>query len=61
MNKLLTYLKESRAELAKVIWPSRKEARDHTVVVIVVSLAVALFLGAVDYLLEQGVLTFIIK
>ena len=61
MNKLLTYLRESRAELGKVVWPSRKEARDHTVLVIVVSVGVALFLGALDYLLEQGVITFIIK
>jgi preprotein translocase subunit SecE len=61
MNKLFTYLKESRAELGKVVWPSRKEARDHTILVIVVSVGVALFLGALDYLLEQGVITFIIK
>ncbi len=61
MNKLFTYLKESRAELGKVVWPSRKEARDHTVLVIVVSVGVALFLGAIDYLLEQGVVNFIVK
>lgn len=57
MNKFIEYLKGSRAELKKVVWPSYKQARDHTVVVIIISIVVALFLGAIDYLLEQ----FIIK
>lgn len=49
-NKIITYLKESRKELKKVVWPSKKETRNHTLLVIGVSLAVAIFLGAVDYL-----------
>lgn len=61
MSKLITYLKESRAELMKVAWPSRKQTRDSTIIVIVVSIGVAIFLGALDYLIEQGIMTFIIK
>ncbi len=49
MAKPLQFLKEARAELTKVVWPSRKETIRITVAVIILSLAVAVFLGAVDY------------
>ena len=61
MSKLITYLKESRAELMKVAWPSRKQTRDSTIIVIIVSIAVAIFLGVLDYLIEQGIMNFIVK
>jgi len=56
MRKLFTYLKESKAELRKVVWPSRKQTRDNSIVVIIVSLAVALFLGAIDFIIEKYIL-----
>ena len=59
MKRLISYLKESRAELMKVVWPSRKQTRDNTLLVIVVSLGIALFLSAIDYLLELGFINFI--
>lgn len=49
MNKLAQYIQDSRAELKKVVWPSKKETRNHTLMVIGISLAVAAFLGLVDY------------
>ncbi len=52
MNALITYLKNSREELAKVTWPSRQTTINHTFMVIGVSLAVAIFLGAIDYILS---------
>ena len=54
MNKLSTYLKESAAEMKKVTWPTRKETYNYTLLVIIVSLAVALFLGALDFVFAQG-------
>ena len=48
-KKIITYLKESREELKKVVWPSKKETRNHTLLVIGITLTVAVFLGAVDY------------
>lgn len=53
-KRLINYFKESKDELKKVIWPSRKEAVKHTLIVIGVSLAVAIFLGAIDYLMNFG-------
>lgn len=53
MSKLTEYLKGSREELAKVVWPSRSVTINHTLMVIFISLAVALFLGAMDYGLSK--------
>jgi len=59
-NALIQYIKESREELKHVTWPTKKEVKNHTLLVIAVSLGVALFLGAVDYIFNLG-LTNIIK
>ncbi len=50
MGKVSQYFKESVAELKKVSWPTPKETRNHTIMVIAISLGVAAFLGAADYL-----------
>jgi preprotein translocase subunit SecE len=48
MSKITNYLRGAREELAKVVWPDRQTAINHTIVVIGISLAVAIFLGAID-------------
>ena len=50
-SNIATYIREARHELMKVTWPTRQEAIRSTIAVIVVSLAIALFLGGVDFLL----------
>jgi preprotein translocase subunit SecE len=40
---------ESKAELKKVTWPTRKELVKHTLIVIGLSLFVAAFLGVLDF------------
>ncbi|OIO46877.1 MAG: preprotein translocase subunit SecE [Parcubacteria group bacterium CG1_02_37_51] len=52
MGKLIQYFKDSKVELKKVVWPTKKETTKHTLIVIGVSIFVAAFLGAVDYLLN---------
>ena len=54
MNKLTNYLKESVLEMKKVTWPTKKETYNYTLLVIGISLAVAIFLGVLDYLFTQG-------
>ena len=49
-NRLVRYLKETRAELRKVSWPTRKQATNLTLIVLAVTVAMAIFLGAVDFL-----------
>lgn len=48
MTSPLTFLKEVKEELVKVVWPTRKETIRLTVVVIAVSVGVGLFIGGLD-------------
>ncbi len=50
------YLRETIGELRKVHWPTRTEARNLTIVVLVVTFLMAAFLGAFDFLFERLVL-----
>jgi preprotein translocase subunit SecE len=59
-ERLITFLKESRVELKKVTWPTRNETINYTVAVIVISGAVAVFLGGLDYLFEYILNKFIL-
>ena len=60
-NRPLNYFKNSKSELKKVTWPTKKELINHTTLVIGFSLAMALFLGLVDFLLTFAVEKLIIK
>jgi len=55
MEQVREYMKDVRAELTKVSWPTREELRDSTVVVIVTVLLVAAFIGLVDQGLNRVV------
>ncbi|MCH7604613.1 preprotein translocase subunit SecE [Patescibacteria group bacterium] len=47
---LISFLKEAKTEGTKVNWPSRERTIRDTIIVIVFSVAVAIFLGAFDLL-----------
>lgn len=51
MEKVLDYIRESRAELRKVTWPTKQQLWYSTVIVIVVTLIASAYLGLVDLLL----------
>jgi len=44
------YYRETRGELRRVTWPTREESQRLTGVVIAVTIAFALFLGALDFI-----------
>ena len=46
-NRFKRYFRETRAEVRKVHWPTRKEARGLTTVVLVITIAMTIFLGVV--------------
>ena len=48
-HKILAYLKSVRTELTKVTWPSRDEASYMTMIVILGSLLVGLYIGGLDF------------
>ena len=54
-EKIKKYLKETLAELRKMTWPTRDELVGSTIVTIVVSLIVAVFIGIVDRILVWAV------
>ena len=60
MGKLGDYIKGSIVEMKKVTWPTKKETQNYTYLVIGISLAVAAFLGALDYIFSF-VLEFLLK
>ncbi len=49
MGKLANYIKASIEEMKKVTWPTKKETYQYTMLVIGISLAVAAFLGGLDF------------
>jgi preprotein translocase subunit SecE len=54
------YFKETRAELRKVTWPTREETRTLTTIIVIVTIAMAVFLGLLDYLFQTVVAGIII-
>jgi len=46
-NRVVRYFKETRAELRKVHWPTRKEARNLTLIVLSVTVFMGVLLGVV--------------
>jgi preprotein translocase subunit SecE len=53
MGRIIQFLKDVKVELTKVVWPTRREAVKATLVVILFSLFVAVFLGIVDFGLNR--------
>lgn len=42
------FLKEVKTELVKVTWPTRKEVVRLTIIVVAISVAVGIYIGALD-------------
>jgi preprotein translocase subunit SecE len=61
MNKISTYLKESMEEMKKVTWPTKKETYHYTLMIIIISLGVALFLGLLDTGFNAALQSFVNK
>ncbi|MDP3962347.1 MAG: preprotein translocase subunit SecE [bacterium] len=57
--KITEYIKETRAEMAHVSWPTRKQAVSYAVAVIVVSILTALFLSFFDLIFNKLLTLFV--
>jgi preprotein translocase subunit SecE len=55
MSKIVQFVKESYAELRKVVWPGRDDVISSVKVVIVSTIIIAAALGLVDLLLLFGI------
>ena len=54
MSNLAEYFKGSVEEMKKVTWPTKKETREYTFLVIGISLGVAAFLGILDFIFSTA-------
>lgn len=53
--RIRRYIDESSSELKKVVWPTREQVRNLTVLVFIVSAAVGVFIALVDLLWTEVV------
>lgn len=52
--RLTQYIKDTQGEMKHVSWPTRYQATAYTILVIVISLAIAAYLGLFDWLFTSG-------
>ena len=52
-TKINIFLKEVKLEIKKVNWPTQKETVRDTLIVILVSVVVAVFLGGIDFIFTR--------
>jgi len=52
-NAIVRFFRETVAELKKVNWPTRKEATQLTVIVLLVVIVMSTLLGVLDYLFSR--------
>ena len=50
---MVSYLRDVRSELRKVVWPTRQEATNLTLVTLALSMAVGVVLGGVDFIFQE--------
>ncbi|MDD2702716.1 MAG: preprotein translocase subunit SecE, partial [Candidatus Omnitrophica bacterium] len=53
LKKFVNFLRESKTELSKVSWSTRREVIGASAVVIVITIVMAFFIGAVDLVLTR--------
>lgn len=54
MSRLSNYITETKEEMKHVSWPTRKQTLMFTAFVIIISVAIAAYLGLFDYLFSFG-------
>jgi preprotein translocase subunit SecE len=59
MSRLSNYILETKEEMKHVSWPTRKQTFLFTVLVVFVSVAVAAYLGLLDYIFTLILKSFI--
>jgi len=53
IEPVVRYLRETRAELRKVSWPSREEGWNLTLIVLATTAGMSLLLGAADFIFSK--------
>ncbi len=53
MKKIIDFLKSVKQELKQVTWPTKQQATKMTLIVVVSSIIVGLFIAGLDYVFTQ--------
>ncbi len=61
MSKIIQFFREVRVEMAKVVWPTGRQLTTYTLIVILLSVLLALFLGALDLGFQTVLTKYILK
>lgn len=60
-NRVIKFFKEVKSELKKVVWPSRKQVINNTLIVIASVIIVGIVIWAFDAIFQYGIFRFISK
>ncbi|MCC7004674.1 preprotein translocase subunit SecE [Candidatus Nomurabacteria bacterium] len=58
--KLIEYIKDVKAELKHVSWPTKKQSLIFAVIVIIISVATSFYLGFFDFIFTKLLQNFVI-
>lgn len=58
LDKIKTFLRETRVEMKRVSWLSKKQTINYTLVVLAISFSLALYLGLFDYIFVSLLMKF---
>ncbi|KPL17448.1 MAG: preprotein translocase subunit SecE [candidate division Zixibacteria bacterium SM23_81] len=53
LDRIVKFFKEVKVELGKVTWPNRQELIGSTIIVVVLSLVMAVYIGILDFILSS--------
>ena len=60
-NRVIKFFKEVKSELKKVVWPSRKQVVNNTLIVIAAVLIIGIIIWVFDAIFQFGIFRFIQK
>lgn len=61
LNTILTFFRGVGLQMKKITWPTFKESLKYTIIIIIFSILIAVFLGGVDFGLTILLNKFILK
>ncbi len=56
---IVKYFREAKSEMKKVVWPSRKQVTNNTLVVIAAVLLIGIIIWVLDLIFQFGIFQFI--
>lgn len=60
-NRVVKFFREVKSELKKVVWPSRKQIINNTLIVIASVIVIGIVIWAFDAIFQYGIFSFIKK